>query len=353
MRTPVTVGVVGLGDWGPLLVRMFDELPTAELRWLCDESPAALVRLQARFPSARTTVEIDELLADEALDAVVIATPPATHYKLACRAIDAEKHVFVETPLALTGAQAGDLVERATRRGRRLMAGHVLLFHPAVQRLKELLDSGRLGDVYYVLGNRLGLGDARHGESVIWDLGPHDVAAVLFLLGDEPIEVSARGGSYGEAGVVDAAFCSLMFATGIQAHLSLSWLEPQRTRRLRVVGSAGMALFDDLELERKLTVCERRAATSGSRALPHEAHGVAGDLVSVRLPAVEPLRLECEHFLAVVRSTAEMIAGARESACVVNVLEALQRSLDRNGEPEEVGGATSSSNVVPLSVLSP
>jgi len=270
MRTPVTVGVVGLGEWGPRLVRVFDELPTAELRWLCDESPAALFRLQPRFRSVRKTHDIDELLADEALDAVVIATPPATHYKLACLAIDADKHVFVETPLALTGEHAVDLVERAERHGRRLMTGHVLLFHPAIQRLKELVDAGRLGEIYYVLGNRFGLGKARHDESVIWDLGPHDVATALYLLGDEPVAVEAQGGSYGDASVVDAAFCSLTFATGIQAHLDFSWLEPQRTRRLRVVGSAGMALFDDLELERKLTLCERQ--TPASAGLSHDGH---------------------------------------------------------------------------------
>lgn len=350
MRTPVTVGVVGLGDWGPLLVRTFDELPTAELRWMCDESPAALLRLRPRYPSVRTTLDMEELLADESLDAVVIATPPSTHYKLACRAIDAEKHVLVETPLTLTGANAGDLVDRATRHGRRLMAGHVLLFHPAVHRLKELLDAGRLGDIYYVLGNRLGLGKARHDVSVIWDLGPHDVAAALYLLGDEPVAVTARGGSYGDAGVVDAAFCSLMFATGIQAHLNLSWLEPERTRRLHVVGSAGMAVFDDLELDRKLTLCDRR--TPASAGLGHDARSVAGDLVSLRLDVTEPLRLECEHFVAVVRSTADAVAGARESACVVHVLEALQRSLDRKGEPEAVGGTLGSASVVSLPVFS-
>jgi predicted dehydrogenase len=349
MRTPVTVGVVGLGEWGPRLVRVFDELPTAELRWLCDESPAALLRLQPRFRSVRTTHDIDDLLADEALDAVVIATPPATHYKLACHAIDADKHVFVETPLALTGEHAVDLVERAERHGRRLMTGHVMLFHPAIQRLKELLDAGRLGDIYYVLGNRFGLGKARHDESVIWDLGTHDVAVALYLLGDEPVAVEAQGGSYGDASLVDAAFCSLTFATGIQAHLHFSWLEPQRTRRLRVVGSAGMALFDDLELERKLSLCERQTPASAGR---HDAHSLVGDLVSLRLPATEPLRLECEHFVAVVRSTAEAIAGARESACVVNVLEALQHSLDRSGAPEAVGGAPDSASVVPLPISS-
>ena len=346
MRTPVTVGVVGVGEWGPLLVRTFDELATAELRWLCDESPAALLRLQPRFRSVRTTHDIDELLDDEALDAVVIATPPATHYKLACRAIDAEKHVFVETPLALTGAHATDLVDRATRHGRRLMTGHVLLFHPGIQRLKELLDAGRLGDIYYLLGSRSGVGRARHDESVIWDLGPHDVATVLYLLGDEPVAVSAQGGSYGDASLVDAAFCSLTFATGIQAHLHFSWLEPQRTRQLRAVGSAGMALFDDLELAHKLTVCER--LTPASARLTNDAHNVVGDLVSPRLPIAEPLRLECEHFVAVVRSTAEPIAGARESACVVSVLEALQNSLDRSGAEEAVGGALESASVVPL-----
>jgi predicted dehydrogenase len=353
VRTPVTVGVVGLGDWGPRLVRIFDELPTAELRWLCDESPAALLRLQPRFPAARTTVDIEDLLADEELDAVVIATPAATHHRLARRAIDAEKHVLVETPLTLSGAHSQDLVDRAERLGRRLMGGHVLLFHPAIRRLKELIDGGALGDIYYLRGSRLGLGKPRLDVGVVGDLGPHDVAAVLYLLGDEPVEVTARGGLYGEVGVVDAAFCTLVFATGIQAHLQFSWLEPQRTRRLSVIGSERMAVFDDLERERKLTLCERLPARRENEVLGHGVGVGPGDLVSLRLPDDEPLRLECEHFLTAIRSSADMIAGARESASVVNVLEALQHSLDANGRPEPVGGDDGATTVIQLPVPSP
>jgi predicted dehydrogenase len=353
VRTPVTIGIVGLGDWGPRLVRIFDELPTAELRWLCDESPAALLRLQPRFPAARATVDVEDLLADEELDAVVVATPAATHYRLARRAIDAEKHVLVETPLTLSGVDAQDLVDRAERLDRRLMGAHVLLFHPAIRRLKELLDGGALGDVYYLRGSRLGLGRPRLDVGVVGDLGPDDVAAVLYLLGDEPVEVTARGGLYGEVGVVDAAFCTLVFATGIQAYLHFSWLEPQRTRRLSVIGSERMAVFDDLELERKLTLCERLPSRRGNEALGHGVRVGAGDLLSLRLPDDEPLRLECEHFLTAIRSSADMmIAGARESASVVNVLEALQHSLDANGRPEPVGGADQATTPIPLPVRS-
>lgn len=331
MRTPVTVGVVGLGSWGPHFARIFDELPGADLRWICDLSPAATLRVRPLVRAARATASVDDLLADEALDALVIATPPSTHYELARSAVEAGKHVLVETPLALSGEHADDLVHRAERSGRIVMGGHVLVFHPAVRALRDVIDRRELGEVYYVTGQRLGPSPGRRDENVLWDLGAHDISAVLYLLRDEPVEVSARADAYLQPGVADLVSASLTFATGIRAHVQLSWLEARRTRRLTVVGSERTAVFDGMDAERRLTF-------------------YGSEIVSPLLPQEEPLRVECEHFLGLVRSSAEPVAGVREAAAVVNVLEALQRSLDREGASEAVGGSGLAPGIIRLPV---
>jgi predicted dehydrogenase len=335
VRAPVSIGVAGLGPWGSRLARVLDDLPGAELHWICDSSSATLLQAKGRVRSLSSTTSFDDLLADEGLDAVVIATPPGTHAELARRAVEADKHVFVETPLALAGADADELVRGAERSGRRLMVGHVLLFHPAVRRLKELLDDGELGDVYYVSADRLGPPPSGRESNVLWDLGAHDVSAILYLLGDQPVEVSAAGDAYLQPGVTDVISASLTFATGIRAHARLSWLEPLRTRRLTVVGSRRTAVFDDTDRDRPLTVHDGKPQ---------------GEIVSPRLPTEDPLRAECERFVAAIRSSQEVVAGGREGAAVVNVLEAIQRSLERDGERQAVGVVEFQRSVIRLPV---
>jgi predicted dehydrogenase len=348
MRTPISIGVVGLGYWGPNLARTFDDLPQVDLRWLCDQSDEVQVAMRARHPRARITGEFDDLLEDEHLDAVAVATPVATHYELARRVLEADKHVFVEKPLALTSREADDLVELAARRDRRLMVGHVLLYHPAVRRLKDLVDSGHLGDIYYLYGNRQNLGKVRRDENALWSLGAHDVAVILHLLGDEPIEVTARGESYVQPGVADVVFCYLKFATGIGAHLHLSWLDPHKIRRLTAVGSQRMAVFDDMELERKLTVYEKSAALPKPESFGEYVQVRFGDIISPRVGNDEPLRVECEHFLTTIRAPGGNGFTAREGAAVVTVLEALQRSLESNGLSQVVRGDERTGDVIPL-----
>lgn len=331
MRTPVSVGVVGLGAWGPRLVRVLGELPAADVRWVCDLSLAAAARVAESTRRARPCADVDLLLADETLDALVLATPPSTHYLLVRHAVEAGKHVFVEAPLTLDGEQADELVRLAESRGRHVMTGHVLLHHPAVAALKSLLDGAALGDVYYLWSQRLGPARSRRDGSVLWDLGPHDVSLASHLLGDEPVEVAARGDSFAQPGVTDAVTATLTFATGIRAQLHLSRLEATRTRRLAVVGSSRTAVFDDVEPERKLTLYDRDPG---------------GDVISPKVAADEPLRLECEAFLQAVRSPGAANPGAREAAAVVNVLEALQRSLDRGGAVQQVGASTLEPGVI-------
>src|SRR5581483_9002847 len=234
----VRVGVAGLGYWGPNLARNFEAIPGCELAWCCDDSEEALRRAAARFPDARTASDLDQLLADPALDAIALATPVPTHASLAARVLEAGKHCFVEKPLGQSVTDAQRAVSAAERSGRILMVGHLLEYHPGVQKLKELVDSGELGDqIYYIYGNRLNLGKLRTDENALCILGAHDVSVLLYLAGEEPWECVAHGESYVRTGVEDVVFCFLRFPSGLSAHLHLSWLDPHKERRFTVVGS--------------------------------------------------------------------------------------------------------------------
>ena len=251
----IRIGHAGLGYWGPNLARNFAEL--ADLRWLCDLSPDLLAEHAARYPGARTTSDFEELLADPELDAVTIATPVVTHYDLAKQALQAGKHVFVEKPPAQSSVEAEELLALAEERGLVFMPGYLLLYHPAVAKLKELIDAGDLGDVLYLYGNRQNLGQIRRDENALWSLGAHDLSVMLYLVGEEPVEAWARGESFLREGVEDVVFCYLRFPSGVVAHMHLSWLDPQKMRKVTVVGRDKMAVFDDMESERKLTVHDK------------------------------------------------------------------------------------------------
>jgi predicted dehydrogenase len=324
--TSVRIGVAGLGYWGPNLARNFAALPGCELAWCCDPSEQARARVAPLFPGARVTADLQELLEDPALDAVALATPVPSHAEHAVRVLEAGKHCFVEKPLAQSVADAERAVAAAETAGTVLMVGHLLEYHPGVRRLKELADSGELGDIYYIYGNRLNLGKLRADENALWSLGAHDVSVVLHLAGEEPEEVVAHGESYVRPGVEDVVFCFLRFPSGLAAHLHLSWLDPHKERRFTVVGARRMATFDDMALEGKLTVYDK--------GFDEDAHGYgeyitrSGDIFSPRIPNHEPLRLECEHFVACVAGGLRPRSDGASGLRVVRVLEALQRSLD-------------------------
>ncbi len=323
---PIRIGVVGLGYWGPNLARNFAALPDCELAWLCDASPEARRKLASSFPAAHATGELDDLLNDPALDAVALATPVPTHAALAIRVADAGKHCFVEKPLATTAADAEAAVAAAARAGRILMVGHLLEYHPAVDRLRELVAGGELGALYYIYGNRLNLGKLRADENALWSLGAHDVSVVLHLIGEEPVECSAHGESYVREGVQDVVFCYLRFPSGVVAHLHLSWLDPHKERRLTVVGARRMATFDDMLLEGKLTVYDKGFDESAHTWGEYIAR--SGESFSPQISNSEPLRLECEHFVECIRSGATPRSDGLSGLRVVRVLERLQSSLD-------------------------
>jgi len=332
------VGVVGLGYWGPNLARNFDGLAGCELSWVCDASEEARARLAPSLRDTRVTGDLDDLLRDPQLDAVALATPVPTHAELAVRVLEAGKHCFVEKPLAERVADAERAVEAARTADRVLMVGHLLEYHPGVLRLKEISDSGELGSIRYIYSNRLNLGVLREEENALWSLGAHDVSVLLALAGEEPCEVEARGESYMQPGIEDVVFCFLRFPSGLAAHLHLSWLDPHKERRFTVVGSRRMATFDDMELERKVTVYDKgfdeRAGSYG------EYITRSGDTWSPRTPNTEPLRAECEHFVACVRDGATPRSDGKSGLRVVRVLEALQDSLASSRRSEaHVGGA--------------
>lgn len=331
---PVRIGVAGLGYWGPNLARNFASLPGCELSWCCDPAPGGRERAAALFPGVRTTGELENLLADPELDAIALATPVPTHAQLAVQVLEAGKHCFVEKPLAQSVAEAERAVAARESSGRVLMVGHLLEYHPGVRKLKELTDSGELGDrIYYVYGKRLNLGKLRSDENALWSLGAHDVSVVLYLADEEPFELVARGESYVRGGVEDVVFCFLRFPSGLCVHLHLSWLDPHKERRLVVVGSRRMASFDDMALEGKLTIYDK--------GFDEDVRGYgeyitrSGASYSPWIANVEPLRLECEHFLECIHTGARPLSDGESGLRVVRVLESLQRSLE--GSRREAG----------------
>jgi predicted dehydrogenase len=325
-RRVLRVAVAGLGYWGPNIARNLAAIPDVELAWCCDPDAGNRERVAAMFPGARLTGDIDDVLEDEQVDAVALATPVTTHAALARRVLAAGKHCFVEKPMAQSVADAEALVAAAAASGRVLMVGHLLEYHPGVVKLKDLIDDGTLGRVHYIYGNRLNLGKLRADENALWSLGAHDVSVLLRLAGEEPYEVEARGESYMRAGIEDVVFCFLRFPSGLAAHLHLSWLDPHKERRFTVVGEQRMATFDDMALEGKITIYDKgfdeRAESYG------EYITRSGDIWSPRLSNAEPLRIECEHFVGCIRDGGRPISDGESGLRVVRVLEALQRSLD-------------------------
>jgi predicted dehydrogenase len=313
-----TIGVVGLNYWGPNLVRNFNDI--ADLTWLCDLDEAQLQTIGARYPKARTTSSFDELLADDTLDAVVIATPVPTHYALAKQALEAGKHVFVEKPPAMRAAEMDELVSLAVEQDRVLMPGHLLLYHPGVLKVKDLIDRGELGDVLCVYGNRVNLGIVRSNENALWSLGVHDLSVILYLLDEDPELVTAQGSASIHPGVEDVVFCFLRFPSGRIAHMHLSWLDPHKMRKMTVVGREKMVVFDDMEPERKVTVYEKRAGAAGEL--------YSGDISIPKISTDEPLRLECAYFLELIAGQHDKSKVARDGARVVRALEMLTNSLN-------------------------
>jgi predicted dehydrogenase len=330
----IRVGVVGTGYWGINHVRAFSRIPGAELAAICDADDRALMRASKLAPAARQVRNPEELLADPAIDAVVLATPAVTHAPLARAALAASKHVFVEKPMALTPSDAASVAAAAESRGRVFMVGHLMLYHPGYTRLRELVLGGEIGDVYYLYALRVNLGRLRKDENALWSLAPHDVSMILDLCGQPPVTVSARGEAYLQTGVEDVVFLNLTFADRKMAQIQLSWLDPRKERRLTVVGSKKMVEFDDVHPTEKLRIYDKGYDRPPTFTQYGEYLTIRhGDIHIPRLDMAEPLDLECRHFIECCATGSPPRTGAAHGLGVVRVLDAGQQSLARGGQP--------------------
>ena len=331
--TPVRIGIVGLGYWGPNMARALASTPGCQLAYACDLDEGNRARLEGRYPGTVITDRFDDLLEDDTLDAIVVATGAPSHHAIGMRVLEAGKHALIEKPLALTVADARELVATAEAGNRVLMVGHLLRFHPVFQQLHDITASGELGRMLYLYTNRLNFGKVRADENALWSLAPHDISLALAIAGERPEEVSARGEAFLREGVEDVVFGYLHFPSGLVAHLHVSWLDPHKSRKLTVVGSEGMAVFDDTEADRKLTVYEKASSPSRFDTWGEFQALRTGDVRIPQVPNAEPLVQETKAFVAAIREGRATVASGAEGLAVVEVLTALQTSLEQRGAP--------------------
>lgn len=331
------VGVVGLGYWGPKIVRNFYELPGADLRWAVDLDAGRLARVTGQYPTVRGTSSFDELL-DSDVEAVVVSTPVRTHYGLAKRALLAGKHVLVEKPLTASSAEAEELVHLSERQGLTLMVGHTFEYNPAVRLLREIVASGEIGDVYYVDAARLNLGLFQSDINVLWDLAPHDVSILLYILQCAPIAVSARGFASVNPDVHDVAYIEARFPRNIHAHLHVSWLDPCKVRRVTVVGSKKMVVYNDVQESEKIRIYDKGVDRPYETDRFHDFHLAYryGGMEAPHIPFEEPLRNQCDHFLECIRAGTRPQSDGRSGLRVVRILEQADQSLQHGGQLERV-----------------
>ncbi len=334
--TPVRVAAVGCGYWGPNAIRNLDSVPGFQLCCVCDVDEERLRPIAARYAAARPTTDVNNLFEDASIDAVYLSTPVSTHYQLVKRALESGKHVLVEKPLAMTVEQAEALAALAVAKGLTLMVGHTFVFSPPVRKVKQLIDAGVIGPIYYVETTRVNLGLFQKDVSVLWDLGPHDLSILNYWLDEVPIQVSARGRSFLGESLEDVAFLTLEFPSGILAQVQISWLAPSKLRRTSVVGRERMVVYDDLEPVEKVKVydrgVDRQPASFGEFQLTYRS----GDIVSPRLDSTEPLYLECAHFLECIQTGREPDTSPRSAVEVVRVIQAAERSLRQGGAPQTI-----------------
>jgi predicted dehydrogenase len=329
------LAVVGYGYWGPNLVRNLVENRLARQVTVCDQEPAKLARAVLRYPGVNVTCRMDDVVADGDIDGVLIATPLISHYPLALQALKAGKHVFLEKPFTGSSAQAAELIRISRAGGRVLMVGHTFRYSPPVNKIKEILERGELGQVLYISSTRVNLGLHQKDVSVIWDLAPHDLSMLLYWLDEMPQEVLATGKDFVQKGIPDVAFIFLKFGSGAIAHVQVSWLAPSKLRRTTIVGSAKMLVYDDTENIEQVKIFDKGVDykdpdTFGEYQLSYRA----GDIVSPKLETFEPLQAEVTDFLTCIVTGRRPKADGESGLRVVQVLEAAERSLSNNGRIE-------------------
>jgi predicted dehydrogenase len=342
VTTPIIgVACVGAGNWGKNQLRAFAGLTEARLRYVVDAAPAVLGRVRSLYPSAKATTDLRDALADPGVDAVVVASPPATHHAAAKAALLADKDVLIEKPMVLDPAEGEELVEIARGRGRLIQVGHLLMFHPVVRYLKDMILRGELGTLHYLYTQRLNLGTVRKDENALWSLAPHDVSLANFFFDAEPLSVHARGGCFLQNHVEDVVFLHAEYPGNRFAHCHVSWLDPHKVRRATLVGSRKMAVFDDMESAEKLRIHDKGFSREGYETFLESLSVRNGDIVIPSIPLAEPLRLQAEHFVSCVIERRQPLVGGREGLSVVRTLHAASALLrQERSRPAASGGAS-------------
>jgi predicted dehydrogenase len=333
----IRVGVVGAGYWGPKLIRNFHDLSSASVAMVCDSRTDRLQHIQRLYPDTAVTPDYPALL-DSDVQAVVIATPVASHYALARAALEAGKHVLIEKPMTSSSTDAEKLIECASANKRVLMVGHTFEYNPAVLMLKDMIKSGRLGDIYYINMMRVNLGIFQQDINVIWDLAPHDLSILLYILDMDPISVSARGAAYVQPGIHDIAYVNVGFPGHIMAGIQVSWLDPCKIRRITVVGSKKMLVYDDIEPDEKIKIYDK-GVDKPPYSDTFEQFRLSyryGEVTSPRVPGDEPLHLECAHFIDCIREGKTPRSSGEVGLKVVRILEKAQASLLNGGQGEQL-----------------
>jgi UDP-2-acetamido-3-amino-2,3-dideoxy-glucuronate N-acetyltransferase len=319
------IAVIGAGYWGQNLVRNFAELNA--LHTICDIDANALKRFETLYPDVNRDSSLASVLNSNEVEAVAISSPAALHYSMAREALLADKDVFVEKPLALQVEEAEELIRLSEERDKVLMVGHLLEYHPAVVKLKELVDSGELGKIQYIYSSRLNLGKFRTEENILWSFAPHDISIILLLLNETPTNVSAHGGCYLNPNIADVTISTLSFSSGVRAHIFVNWLNPYKEQRLVVIGDQKMAVFNDITPKDKLQLYEHKIERIDRTLVPHQQ-----EAKPVKVTMVEPLKLECQHFLDCLISREKPKTNGRSGLRVLQVLDACQRSLEAGGK---------------------
>jgi predicted dehydrogenase len=334
----INIAVVGAGAWGKNHIRVFSEIPNVRLKYICDSDPKKLSSLQKSYPQSKMVENLKPILEDPEIRGVVIASSAVSHHSLSREVLLADKDVLVEKPMALNSKDAEEMLEIAEKRRRILMVGHLLIYHPVIDRLRAMIVSGELGKVHYIYTQRVNLGVIRQDENALLSFAPHDLSVILYLLEEKPVVVSAHGESYIQEGIEDVVFLSLRFSDGKMANIHLSWLDPHKLRRVTIVGSKKMVVFDDMETSEKLKIYDKGVGSPSYDTYAEYLSLRFGDITIPNIKMVEPLRTEAEHFIHCIESRAKPKTDGLDGLEVVRILIAAQESLKKKGVPVNVGG---------------
>ena len=334
----INIAVVGAGAWGKNHVRVFSEIGNVRLKYICDSDPSKLSSMQKAYPQSKVVETIKPILQDPEVRGVVVASSAISHHPLSKEILLADKDVLVEKPMALNSKDAEEMLEIAEKRGRVLMVGHLLIYHPVVDRLKELITSGELGRIHYIYTQRVNLGVIRQDENALLSFAPHDLSVILYLLEEKPLVVSAHGESYIRKGIEDVVFLSLRFSDGKMANIHLSWLDPHKLRKITLVGSKKMVVFDDMEASEKLRIYDKGVGSPSYDTYGEYLSLRFGDITIPNIKMAEPLRAEAEHFIRCIESRGKPKTGGRDGLEVVRILTAAQQSLKEKGFPIHLTG---------------